>query len=102
MSEVTQFGTDERLCAVCGGGLREHWRGKACPVPAQPAGSEKLLKVVAAQDAYILRLRQLVYAPPHIKARAEKEIDELSLASSVTQAKEDAGLLLRAETPSRR
>ena len=62
---------------------------------------EKLINVIAAQDAYILRLRQLVYAPPHIKVRAEKEIDELSLASNVTQAKEDAGLSLHAEPPSK-
>ena len=50
-------------------------------------------------DAYILRLRQVVYGPPDIALRAKREIKDLGLAGDVQCARL---LLLRLEAVIRR
>jgi hypothetical protein len=43
-----------------------------------------------AAQAYMLRLRQVIYAgDPRVRARADREIDELSLASVLEQARSE-------------
>ena len=54
--------------------------------------AEKIAAVIEAQDAYILRLRQMVYAPAVIRERAHREITDDDLAGKVTEAKAAAGI----------
>ena len=51
------------------------------------------LRVIEAQDAYILRLRQAMYSgKSDVRYRAVQEIKDMNLASRVTEAKMAAGL----------
>ena len=54
---------------------------------------KKLMRVIKAQKAYILRLRQMIYGDD-IAARigVVREIEELGLLSKLTDAEKEAGL----------
>ena len=54
---------------------------------------KKLMRVIKAQKAYILRLRQMIYGDDiAAKIGVVREIEELGLLSKLTDAEKEAGL----------